>query len=197
MSELGLPPSGLVHTPLIHDSAPLHVAGTAVYVDDAPEPRGLLHLAFGQSGEAHARIVSMDLSAVKAAPGVVAVLTAADIPGANNVAPVAHDDLLLAEELVEFVGQPLFLVAATSVKAARMAARLGKIEYESLPVLSTIEQARAAESRIEPDQVMRRGDVAKALAEAPCRLQGQFELGGQEHFYLEGQVALAIPGEDN
>jgi xanthine dehydrogenase large subunit len=187
---------GLVHAPLIHDSAPLHVAGTALYIDDAPEPRGMLHLAFGQSREAHARIVSMDLSAVKAAPGVVAVFTAADIPGANNVAPVAHDDRLLAEDLVEFVGQPLFLVAATSVKAARVAARLGKVVYESLPVLTTIEQAREAESRIEPDQVMRRGDVDKSLADSPCRLQGAFELGGQEHFYLEGQVSLAIPGED-
>ena len=197
MPDTGLPPSGLVNAPLIHDSAPLHVAGTALYVDDAPEPRGLLHLAFGQSKQAHARIVSMDLSAVKAAPGVVAVFTAADIPGANNVAPVAHDDKLLAEDLVEFVGQPLFLVAATSVKAARMAARLGKVDYDALPVLTTIEQAREAESRIEPDQVMRRGDVDKALAEAPCRLEGRFELGGQEHFYLEGQVALAVPGEDN
>jgi xanthine dehydrogenase large subunit len=196
MSDLGLPPNGLVHAPLIHDSAPLHVAGNALYVDDAPEPRGMLHLAFGLSREAHARIVSMDLSAVRAVPGVAAVFTAADIPGANNVAPVAHDDKLLAEDLVEFVGQPLFLVAATSVKAARVAARLGKIAYESLPVLTSIDQARAADSRIEPDQVMRRGDVDAALAEAPCRLQGQFELGGQEHFYLEGQVALVTPGED-
>ncbi len=197
MSELPPPQTpGLVHAALVHDSAPLHVAGTALYVDDVPEPRGLLHLAFGQSREAHARIVSMDLAEVKAAPGVVAVFTAADIPGENNVAPVAHDDRLLAEDLVEFVGQPLFLVAASSVKAARKAARLGKIVYEPLPALTTIAQAREAGARIEPDQVMRRGDVDQALAEAPFRLQGRFELGGQEHFYLEGHVAMAVPGED-
>jgi len=196
MSELGRPTTGLVHAALAHDSAPLHVTGAALYVDDVPEPRGTLHLAFGMSTQAHARIVSMDLSAVKAAPGVVAVFVAADIPGENNVAPVAHDDRLLAEDEVLFVGHPLFLVAANSVKAARMAARLGRIEYETLPALLTIEEARASGSRIEPDQTMRRGDPDAALGAAPRRLQGRLEIGGQEHFYLEGQVALATPGED-
>ena len=102
-----------------HDSAEQHVAGAARYVDDIPEPRDLLHIAFGQSDKAHARILAMDLEGVRRAPGVAAVFTAADIPGENNVGPVRHDDRLFAEELVEYAGQSLFAVAATSVEAAR------------------------------------------------------------------------------
>ncbi|MBD3734786.1 MAG: xanthine dehydrogenase molybdopterin binding subunit, partial [Sphingopyxis sp.] len=112
-----------------HDSARLHVAGEARYADDLTEPADMLHLAFGQSSEARARIVSMDLSEVRASPGVVAVYTAADIPGANDVSPVAGDDRLLADGEVITHGQAVFLVAATSQRAARIAARLGRIAY--------------------------------------------------------------------
>ncbi|SER18575.1 xanthine dehydrogenase molybdopterin binding subunit [Sphingobium sp. YR768] len=179
-----------------HDSAPLHVSGLARYADDLPEPAAMLHLAFGQSSHAHARITAVDLSAVRAAPGVVAVYTAADIPGANDVSPVAGDDRLLADGEVLFVGQPIFLVAATSQRAARRAARLGKIDYAPLPAHLTVEQARAAASLIEPTQHMARGDADAALQTAPLRLTGGFDMGGQDHFYLEGQVAVATPGED-
>lgn len=179
-----------------HDSARLHVTGQARYADDAPEAPGTLHLAFGQSTEAHARIVSIDLSAVRAAEGVVAVLTAADIPGENNVGPVAHDDRLLADGEVICHGQAVFLVAATSQRAARAAARLGRIEYETQPALLSIAEAQAAGSHIEPVQRMARGDVGAALAAAPHRRSGRFAMGGQDHFYLEGHVALATPGED-
>jgi xanthine dehydrogenase large subunit len=179
-----------------HDSAVLHVSGLARYADDLPEPTAMLHLAFGQSSHAHARITAVDLSAVRAAPGVVAVYTAADIPGANDVSPVAGDDRLLAEGEVLFVGQPIFLVAATSQRAARQAARLGKIDYAPLPAHLTVEQARAAASLIEPTQHMTRGDADAALDAAPLRLTGGFDMGGQDHFYLEGQVAVATPGED-
>lgn len=179
-----------------HDSAHLHVSGAARYADDLPEPADMLHLAFGQSTEAHARIVGMDLSDVLAADGVVAVYTAADIPGENNVGPVAHDDRLLADGEAIFVGQPLFLVAATSQLAARKAARLGRIRYEARDPVLTIEDARAAASLIEPTQHMRRGDAPAALACAPHRLTGGFSMSGQDHFYLEGQVAVATPGED-
>lgn len=196
VSDPAEPRSGLVHRPIAHDSAELHVSGRANYADDLPEPAGLLHLAFGKSDCAHGRILEMDLSAVRAFPGVVAVYTAADIPGENNVAPVAHDDKLLVEDKVEFHGHPLFLVAARTVKAARMAARLGKVTYDPLPALITIEDAEAAGARIEADQVMRRGDPDKALGAAKHRLQGSMRIGGQEHFYLEGQIALATPAED-
>lgn len=178
-----------------HDSAPGHVSGAAVYIDDLPEPPGLLHLAFGQSARAHARILAMDLAGVRAAPGVVAVFTAADIPGANNVGPVAADDPLLADGEVHFVGQPIFLVAATSVRAARKAAELGEVTYEDLSHVISIAEAQAADSQIEDTQHMGRGDVPGALAASAHRIQGAMELGGQEHFYLEGQVAQALPGE--
>ncbi|WP_067734804.1 xanthine dehydrogenase molybdopterin binding subunit [Novosphingobium naphthalenivorans] len=179
-----------------HDSARLHVAGEARYADDLAEPEGMLHLAFGQSSEAHARIVSIDLSDVLAAEGVVAVYTAADIPGANDVSPFAGDDRLLADGEVTSHGQPVFLVAATSQRAARKAARLGKVEYEPLPAVTTMAEARARQSLIEPTQRMARGDAAAALEGAPRRVSGRFEMGGQDHFYLEGQVAVATPGED-
>jgi xanthine dehydrogenase large subunit len=179
-----------------HDSAHLHVSGTARYCDDEAEPTAMLHLAFGQSTCAHGTIAAMDLSAVWDAPGVVAVFTAADIPGANDVSPVAGDDRLLADGEVIHVGQPLFLVAATSQIAARKAARLGRITYEPRPPLVTVEAAQAAQSLLEPTQRMVQGDPDAALATAPHRLSGQFDIGGQDHFYLEGQVALARPGED-
>ncbi|MCI4592581.1 xanthine dehydrogenase molybdopterin binding subunit [Sphingobium sp. BYY-5] len=179
-----------------HDSAHLHVTGAARYADDGPEPADMLHLAFGQSAHAHARILAMDLSAVRAAEGVVHVFTAADITGANDVSPVAGDDRLLADGEVLCVGQAVFLVAATSQRAARKAARLGRIDYEPLPASLTIEAARAAGSLIEPTQRMARGDANAALATAPHCLAGGFDMGGQDHFYLEGQVAVATPGED-
>jgi len=179
-----------------HDSAHLHVTGAAGYADDGPEPTDMLHLAFGQSSEAHARILSMDLTKVLAAPGVVAVFTAADIPGENNVGPVAHDDRLFADGEVVCHGQALFVVAATSQRAARVAARLAHVSYEPLLPILSLAEARAADSEIEPIQRMARGDADAALGKAQHRLSGTFAMGGQDHFYLEGQVAVATPGED-
>jgi xanthine dehydrogenase large subunit len=187
--------SDAVSQPLRHDSAEGHVAGTARYVDDLPEAPGTLHLAFGLAADGHARLTALDLDAVRPAPGVVAVFTAADIPGENNVGPVFHDDLLFAEDEVLYPGQPLFVVAATSTRAARVAARLAKVETETLPALVTIAEALEAGSKLEDVQTMSRGDAQAALASAPHRLQGSVEMGGQEHFYLEGQAALATPGE--
>jgi xanthine dehydrogenase large subunit len=186
---------GAVHRPLKHDSADLHVSGAARYVDDIPEPQGLLHLAFGQSEKAHARVLSMDLALVRAAPGVVAVFTAEDIPGENNIGPVRHDDRLFADGLVEYAGQSLFAVAADSFEAARRAARLAEVVYEPLPAAVTIDEARAQDLLIEDDQVMARGDAPASLAAASHRLQGRIEIGGQDHFYLEGQVSLVTPLE--
>jgi len=179
-----------------HDSAHLHVSGLARYADDEPEPAGMLHLAFGLSSEARARITGMDLDAVRAFPGVVAVYTAADIPGENNVGPISHDDRVLADGEVISHGQPVFLVAATSRMAARKAARLGSITYEPLEPRITVDQAREAGERIEADQRMAAGDAAAALERAPLRTAGTLTIGAQDHFYLEGQIGLARPGED-
>ena len=185
-----------VHASIAHDSAEKHVAGEALYIDDLPEPAGLLHLFVGQGTRAHARVTKLDLSAVRAAPGVVCVLTSADVPGKNDIGPVQNDEPLLPEGVVRFVGQPLFAVAAESLPKARAAAALAVIEYEDLPPLLTIEAAQAANSLIEDSQVMRLGDAQAALAAAPHTLSGTLAIGGQDHFYLEGQVAMVVPGED-
>jgi xanthine dehydrogenase large subunit len=183
--------------PLPHDSAPLHVTGAARYLDDIPLPAGALHLAFGLSAVAHGEIVSMDLSAVRAAPGVVAVISAADLPEMPDCSPSAHDEPLLAVGRVHYHGQPVFLVVADSHLAARKAARLGRVEYRELPALLTVEEALAANSRFEQGPVVwARGDAAGEIAKAPHVVEGEFPVGGQEHFYLEGQVAAALPLED-
>jgi len=185
-----------VTSPLPHDAARLHVTGAARYIDDIPTPRGTLHLAFGLSPVARGVIEAMDLTAVRAAPDVVAVLTATDLPFANDVSPSIHDEPLLATDRVNYVGQPLFLVVAETHMAARRAAKLGDIRItEETPVL-TIDQALAANSRFEGGPVIwQKGDAASAIAASAHVVEGSFEMGGQEHFYLEGQAALALPQE--
>ena len=180
-----------------HESAHLHVAGTATYTDDIPELAGTLHAALGMSARAHARIKSMSLDKVRAAPGVVAVLTAEDIPAANECGPIIHDDPILANGLVQFIGQPMFVVVATSHDAARRAARLGNVEYEDLaPVLSP-EAAHRAGSYVLPPMHLTRGEPSSHIAGAAHREQGNIRLGGQEQFYLEGQIAYAAPKEND
>ena len=185
----------LVHQSLPHDAAPLHVTGEARYVDDIPTPAGTLHLAFGQASVAHGDITAMDLSAVLAAPGVAAVLTADDI-GDADCSPSNNDEPLLAQGVVHYVGQPVFLVIADSHLNARKAARLGKITYAEKPAILSVEEALAAGSRFEDGpRIWSRGDAAAAIARAAHIIEGRLEMGGQEHFYLEGQAALANPQE--
>jgi xanthine dehydrogenase large subunit len=174
--------SALIGAELPHESAHLHVAGEAAYVDDIVAPQGTLHAALGKSTRAHARILGVDTAAVAAAPGVVAVITAGDIPGRNDVGPVVHDEPILADTLVQYVGQPLFAVAATSVNAARKAAKLARIEYAELPAVLTIDAALAAQSFVLPTERLTRGDAVTAIAAAPHRLDGRFRCGGQDHF---------------
>jgi xanthine dehydrogenase large subunit len=181
----------------VHESAVLHVRGAAPYVDDVPEVQGTLHAAFGLSQKAHAKIVSMDLDAVNNSAGVVAVLTAQDIPGVNDCGPIVHDDPVLADGLVQYVGQPMFVVVADSHDNARRAARKARIDYEELAAILTPQQAKAAQSFVMPPLQLKRGDFQGAFEQAPHRLQGELYVGGQEHFYLEGQISYAIPQEGN
>jgi xanthine dehydrogenase large subunit len=187
---------GGVRTARRHDSAHKHVSGEAIFVDDIPAPADTLAIHVAMSERAHARILGMDLSAVEAADGVVCVISAADIPGTNDISPTMGDDKLFADSLVEYAGQSLFAVAAETLEAARAAAALAKIDYEDLAAIVTVDQAMDAESYLETPYVMARGDAAQAIKAAPHRLDGRTYIGGQEHFYLEGQVALAVPGED-
>ncbi len=188
--------AGAAGSAVPHDSSHLHVSGAAAYTDDIPEPRGLLHLAVGMSERPHARIVKLDLDAVRAAAGVVDVMTADDIPGENNCGPVVNDDPIFAPGLVQYVGQAVFAVAATTVTAARRAARLARIEYEDLePILDPL-TALEKRSFVLPSETLARGAPDEALAGAQHRLQGRIEVGGQDQFYLEGQIAMALPVED-
>ena len=179
-----------------HDSAHLHVAGRAAYTDDLPEPRDLLHLAVGMSAKAHARVRRMDLGAVRASAGVVDVLLPADIPGANNYGSIVADDPILADGLVQYAGQPMFAVAATSVDAARLAARQARVDYEELEAILDPMTAVDRGSFVLPSETLVRGDPDKAMREAPRRVRRRVLLGGQDHFYLEGHVAMALPQED-
>ncbi len=185
-----------IHRRLAHDSAAGHVQGSAAYIDDMREPEGTLHVAVGGAPKARGRLLAMELEAVRTAPGVVVVLTAADIPGLNDVSPAFGDDPMFAEGAVSFRDQALFAVVATTRDQARRAARLARIEIEAEAPSVTVEDALARDETVMPDYCFDRGDVAVAMAEAPGRLSGTFRIGGQEHFYLEGQAALAVPGED-
>ncbi|WP_395515826.1 xanthine dehydrogenase molybdopterin binding subunit [Pseudorhizobium flavum] len=191
--------NGPMHASLRHDSAHKHVTGTAEYIDDIREPADTLHAALGMADRAHAEILSVNLDAVKAAPGVVWVMTADDIPGFNDVGSTGqHDEPLLATNKVEFHGQPIFAVIAETRDQARRAARLAKIEYRDLPHWTDIEGAvtNCAPLVVKP-MTLQRGEPEAEIGKAPRRLQGRMEIGGQEHFYLEGQIAMAIPGEDD
>ncbi|MEX6508148.1 xanthine dehydrogenase molybdopterin binding subunit [Jiella sp. M17.18] len=212
IAELGERPPGQerairggVRTALAHDSGLKHVTGAARYTDDDPELPGTLQVFIAMSPRAHARILSVDLDAVRAAPGVAAVLTAADIPGVNDYSPVFGDDPIFPPfegegAIVQYVGQPLFAVAADTWEAARAAALEAKVEYEDLPAAISIDDAvrfadAASRDLLDPHE-MRLGDVDSALGSAPRRIVGRVEVGGQDHFYLEGQVAYAVPQED-
>ncbi|MFT7008901.1 MAG: xanthine dehydrogenase large subunit [Colwellia sp.] len=179
-----------------HESAGKQVAGEALYVDDRPALRGELHAAVGQSTVAHANILSMDLSAVKSAKGVVAVITVEDVPGHIDIGPVFPGDPVLAIGRVEFIGQPLFAVAATSFDLARKAVKLAKVEYQVLDAVLTVQDALAKQNFVRPPFTMKRGDSASAIAAAEHQLSGAIIVGGQEHVYLEGQVSTAVPTED-
>jgi len=190
--------TGPVGGSLAHDSAAKHVAGEAVYIDDIAAPEGLLDAYLGLSTIAHGRLLSLDLAPVRAAPGVVAVLTAEDIPGVNDISSThRHDEPLFATDRILFHGQPLFAVIAETREQARHAAALARADYaEDAPVIDIV-AARAAGGALVTDPLkLERGDVAGALAASPRRLKGSMAIGGQEHFYLESQIALAVPGED-
>jgi xanthine dehydrogenase large subunit len=194
MADIKARPAAGVDHP--HESAHLHVAGEACYVDDIPEIAGTLHAALGLSEKAHARIRSLDLSAVRAVPGVVAVLTVADIPGPNDCGPIIHDDPILADGIVLYVGQPMFAVVAETNDIARRAARLAKVDYDVLPAVLTPQEAKRQKAYVLPPMHLRRGDPGAAMKSAPRRTSGEFYVGGQEQFYLEGQISYAVPKED-
>nr|MBP7395158.1 molybdopterin-dependent oxidoreductase [Zoogloea sp.] len=192
----------IVGAAMPHESAELHVSGRAAYVDDLPELAGTLHAALGLSPVAHGRLLGIDSERLKSLPGVVAVYAARDIPGPNDCGPIVHDDPILAEGTLRYLGQPVFVVVAETRDAARRAAARARevVQLEPLPAQLSVREAHAAGEYVVPPMHLvrsqRPGGVPAAIAEAPHRLSGQFSLGGQEQFYLEGQISYALPQDD-
>ncbi|WP_375138815.1 xanthine dehydrogenase molybdopterin binding subunit [Piscinibacter defluvii] len=185
-----------------HESAHLHVAGEAAYIDDLPELAGTLHCALGLSPVAHGRIRAMALEKIRALPGVVAVLSAADIPGTNDCGSIVHDEPILSDGELRYLGQPVFAVIARTRDAARRAAAKAKdvLEVEPLPPVLTPRDAHAKQQYVLPAMHLERatnGGARAAIAAAPRRLKGSFDVGGQEQFYLEGQISYAVPLEND
>ena len=181
--------------PHIHESARAQVAGSAHYIDDLPEVKGTLYAAPILSTVAHGTLHGVDAKAARAMPGVRGVVLAHDVPGDKLLAAFAHDEPVFAMDAVQHIGQVIGLVVADTVMQARRAARAVKLDISPLPAILTVQEALKAESYVLPPVFVRRGDVAAGLAASPHRMRGAFAVGGQEHFYLEGQIAYALPLE--
>jgi xanthine dehydrogenase large subunit len=180
---------------IAHESARAQVQGAVRYVDDIPELQGTLHAAPVMSRIAHGRVRSVDASAALSMPGVRGIVTAQDIPGDPILGAFAHDEPIFASELVQHVGNVMAIIVADDVMTARRAARLVKADIEPLPAILSTQEALEKNHFVLPPVHVSRGDADSALKAAPHRLQGSFSVGGQEHFYLEGQVAYAMPQE--
>jgi xanthine dehydrogenase large subunit len=180
-----------------HESARAHVTGGATYIDDIPELKGTLHAAPILSTVAHGKLHGVDTGAALQMPGVKAVLLARDIPGDPVIASYVHDEPIFASDKVEHIGQVIGVVVADTVMQARRAARKVKLDIEPLPAILTPQEAVKAQSFVLPPVTVRRGDPEEGLARAPHRLKGELEVGGQEHFYLEGQVGYVVPLEQD
>ncbi len=178
-----------------HESARHQVQGLAPYVDDLPELRGTLHAAPILSPVAHGKLKGVDTAAARAMPGVVDVVLAADIPGDPLLATFVHDEPIFARDTVQHVGQVIGLVLAETVMQARRAARAVKLDIEALPAVLTARAAHAAQSYVLPPVTVKRGEPEQGMKKARHTRSGSFEVGGQEHFYLEGQIAYALPQE--
>ena len=180
-----------------HDSAYKHVSGYAEYTDDIKEPEETLFGAIGWSKKAHAIIKKIDLSKVRLSEGVISVVTHLDIPGRNDVGPVFDGDPIFANKKVEFYGQPLFAVSATSIELARKAVLKAKIIYKELKPIVTIKDALNKNKLLFKVRKIKKGNPLKKISKSKNYLKGNFTTGSQEHFYLEGQAAFVIPKEDN
>src|SRR6059058_4019412 len=176
-----------------HDSARGHVTGESTFIDDMPFARNELLVDFVAAPVAHGRLISLDISEAAKAPGVVAVITAKDVPGHNKFGPIIADEHLLVEDQVMFPGDAVCIIAAETRDQLRAAKKLVKMQIHEQPPIFSIDDAIAAKNFIGPKRVIECGEVDRAMTSAEHTLEGSLEIGGQEHFYLESQVALAIP----
>ena len=190
--------AGVVGVSHVHESAHLHVTGAATYIDDIAELAGTLHMAIGMSPVAHGKIRKLSLDVIRAMPGVVDCYSAEAVPGLNDVGAIVKDDPVLTNDLVQYLGQPVYAVVAETREAARRAAAMAKqvIEVDPLPAVLNAREAHKLEQYVASPMHMTRGDAQKAIAAAPNKLKGSFATGGQEQFYLEGQIAYVMPQDD-
>ena len=189
------------HSPLLrsekHESAIRQVSGSARYVDDIPAPASLCYASAGVTNVASGTLTSLDLSAVKRSPGVIDVITISDIPGHTDIGPVFGGDPILLDKEVKFHGQPVFAVLAETQEQARVAATKATMTFAEAEAILTTDEALAADAKVRPTHEFGRGDVSNTLQSAPLTASGHLSVGGQEHMYLEGQVSLAIPEEED
>src|SRR6266700_3705123 len=178
-----------------HESAAAHVSGQSLFIDDIPPARDELFVDVVGSPVAHGRLRRLDASAARATPGVVAVFDHTAIPGHNTIGPVVKDEHLLVENIADFLGDPIVLIAAQKRDALATAKKLVQLEMDELPPIFTIEEAIRHRQFIGPRRIIERGEVDTALREAEFTLNGELHTGGQDHFYLESQAALAHPQE--
>ncbi len=182
---------------IYHDSAIKHVSGKSVYINDMNAPSGMLHGKVVYSPYAHAQILSFNLEKARQLKGVHAILSYKDIPGANQMGPVFHDEPCLAENTVNFIGQAVFIIAAESKEIAAKAEKLIEIEYKPLTPITTIEEAIANNQLLSVPRIINRGNADEAMQKAKHVLKGTLKTGAQEHWYLETQTSLCIPDELN
>ena len=183
--------------PTKHESAIRQVMGSARYVDDIPVPADIAYACVGVTDVASGTLTSLDLTNVKQAPGVIDVVTVADIPGHTDIGPVFEGDPILVDSEVKFHGQPLFAVLAATEEQARVAATLATFTIQPSAAILTAEDALSANSTVRPQHQFGQGDAEQALKQAPLTAEGTLSVGGQEHLYLEGQASLALPEEDD
>jgi xanthine dehydrogenase large subunit len=179
-----------------HESARANVTGATIYLDDLPPFRNELSVELEVSPLAHARIVSIDVAEAVRVPGIVAIFTASDVPGDNRFGPIVHDEELLASLECRYIAQPIVALAGETRAALKQARSALKFELQALPAVLSIEQAIAERQFLGGPRRITRGDAVAALARAEHLIEGSLRTGGQEHFYLETQAALAVPGEN-
>lgn len=180
-----------------HDSARGHVAGESIYIDDLAAQKNELLVDFFWSPVSHGRLRSLDLSEAEKVPGVVGLYTYKDLGGHNNFGPIIADEVLLVEELCEFIGHPIVVIAAETRRALRQAKKAIKADIEEMPAIFTIDEAIEKKQFLGMPRLIKRGDLAVGFKQAKHTLEGTWVNLGQDHFYLESQAAIAYPGEFN
>ncbi|MCL4130891.1 UNVERIFIED_CONTAM: hypothetical protein GTU68_005079 [Idotea baltica] len=197
VSKTQIPGGTSVGKTIPHDSAIGHVTGTAPYIDDLPRRQDELYVGFVGSPAASGRVKSIDISAAISLPGVAAVLTHHDVGQHNIFGPIICDEPFLAAEEVWYIGQPVVVIAAESAEIVEAAKALVSVEVDVTEPIFSIDDAIAGEHFIGPKRQIKRGDPDSAIQDAAHQLSGDFEIAGQEQFYLESQAAMAFPGEQD